>query len=486
MPPIEKSPGLTDSERLLADLCQDTFLSLWSYPNLFRAPGQELCDVLVVFDDHLIIFSDKSCKFPDTGDLRLDWKRWYDRAIDRSVRQVFGAERWIKTHHNRIFLDAACAKPFPLKLPNPETMRVHRVVVALNAGERCKAFFAKDGLDGGTGSLMFLPALKGRADPERPFAVGTVYAGRGLVHVLDDFTLGVLMKELDTISDLTSYFSKKEELIAAGRLALSHGEEELLSYYLMGDGSGEPGFFVPEDHQTVVESGHWNGISTHPLYIAKKEADRVSYGWDTLIETFGRQYLNGTLLLGRDENINEFSAGLAIMAKMSRTARRWLANSFKEHLANCHRRGLARGQAYSRFIQWGDIGYVFEVMDPPPRARSSEVADAEFRLQRRMMTEAACLTKKAQYPSLAHMVGIACESKLSGGRPIDLVYFDVGKMSDQDIAELQEEVARAGMPPKPAETIKPTGNRKQRRALQAAARKKGGTIRAGHATKRNV
>src|ERR1700751_5312546 len=155
MPAIEKSPGLTESERLLADLCQYTFLSLWSYPNLFRAPGQELCDVLVVFDDHLIIFSDKSCKFPDTGDPGLDCMRWYDRAIDRSARQVFGAERWIKAHPDRIFLDAACAKRFPLKLPDLANMQVHRVVAALNAGERFKAYFGKDGLHGGSGSLIF-------------------------------------------------------------------------------------------------------------------------------------------------------------------------------------------------------------------------------------------------------------------------------------------------------------------------------------------
>ncbi|HLH88367.1 MAG TPA: hypothetical protein VKX28_07910 [Xanthobacteraceae bacterium] len=470
--PIEKSPGLTESERLLADLCQHTFLSLWSYPNLFRAPGQELCDVLVVFDEHLIIFSDKSCKFPDTGDAGLDWMRWYDRAIDRSARQVFGAERWIKTQPDRIFLDAACTKRFPLKLPDPAKLRVHRVVVALNAGERCKAYFGKDGLHGGSGSLMFLPALSGKADPARPFAVGTVYPDRGLVHVLDDFTLHVLMKELDTISDLTSYLSKKEAFIAADGLALSHGEEELLCYYLFGDGSGERGFFLREDHQVVVESGHWEGISTHPLYLAKKEVDRVSYGWDTLIETFGRQYLNDTLLVGGNEDINDFQAGLAIMAKMPRAARRWLANSFKEHLANCHRRGLARGQAYSRFIEWGDVGYVFEVMDAPPKARMSEVADAEFRLQRRIMAQAACLTKKAQYPSLAHVVGIACESTLVGGRPIDLVYFDVGKMSEADIAELRQEVTRAGMPPKPLEPARTAGNRKQRRAMRAAARKK--------------
>ena len=64
-----KSKGLTESERYLANLCEKSFLSLWSYPNVFRdqgrkegkGDGKELCDLLVVFDRDVIIFSDKSC-----------------------------------------------------------------------------------------------------------------------------------------------------------------------------------------------------------------------------------------------------------------------------------------------------------------------------------------------------------------------------------------------------------------------------------------
>lgn len=63
MQPIEKSFGQTSSERYLATICEKTFLSLWSYPNLYREPGKELCDLLVVFDRHLIIFSDKDIAF---------------------------------------------------------------------------------------------------------------------------------------------------------------------------------------------------------------------------------------------------------------------------------------------------------------------------------------------------------------------------------------------------------------------------------------
>ena len=65
-PAISRAGGITDSERYLKNLCDHTFLSLWSYPNAYRdqkgsskGDGKELCDLLVVFENHVIIFSDK-------------------------------------------------------------------------------------------------------------------------------------------------------------------------------------------------------------------------------------------------------------------------------------------------------------------------------------------------------------------------------------------------------------------------------------------
>jgi len=47
---VKKNIGLTQAEKYLGKLCEKSFLSLWSYPGLFRKPGTELCDLLVVFD----------------------------------------------------------------------------------------------------------------------------------------------------------------------------------------------------------------------------------------------------------------------------------------------------------------------------------------------------------------------------------------------------------------------------------------------------
>jgi hypothetical protein len=66
-PAIIRSQGATPSERYLAKIADRSFLNLWSYPNTFidkrsggKGDGKELCDLLVVSGDHVLIFSDKT------------------------------------------------------------------------------------------------------------------------------------------------------------------------------------------------------------------------------------------------------------------------------------------------------------------------------------------------------------------------------------------------------------------------------------------
>jgi len=96
--------GVNASERYLKQLGDRTFLSLWSHANVHRdqGGGKEVADLLVVFGNHVLIFSDKECAFPDTGDLDRDWARWYRRAIRNSAKQIWGAEQWIKAHPGRL------------------------------------------------------------------------------------------------------------------------------------------------------------------------------------------------------------------------------------------------------------------------------------------------------------------------------------------------------------------------------------------------
>ncbi|MCB9421431.1 MAG: hypothetical protein H6667_16630 [Ardenticatenaceae bacterium] len=237
--PIRRNRGITKAERYLKKLCDRTFLSLWSYPGIYRnqgsdgkGHGKEICDLLVVFDEHIIIFSDKDCEFPNTGDLELDWQRWYRRAVEKSAKQVWGAERWIKSHPDRIFLDRSCKQEFPIELPDHGSAKYHRIVVAHDASERCKAEL------GGSGSLMIMPNIVGKdhfakfENGGTPFSIGQIDPTRGYMHVLDDTSLDILLNTLDTISDFVSYLTKKEQFIESGQLVAAAGEDDLLAYYL--------------------------------------------------------------------------------------------------------------------------------------------------------------------------------------------------------------------------------------------------------------
>jgi hypothetical protein len=101
--------SITPTEAYLTNLAKDTFLSMWSFPNpgygqpTMEKGGKELCDLLVVFEDKVILFSDKSCEYPQHSDPRVAWKRWYRRSIAASVKQLFGAKKTIEQFPERVF-----------------------------------------------------------------------------------------------------------------------------------------------------------------------------------------------------------------------------------------------------------------------------------------------------------------------------------------------------------------------------------------------
>lgn len=63
---INKGQGVNQTEKRLIELANSAFIGLWSYPNVYsdeglskNKSGKEVCDLLVVFEDNVILFSDK-------------------------------------------------------------------------------------------------------------------------------------------------------------------------------------------------------------------------------------------------------------------------------------------------------------------------------------------------------------------------------------------------------------------------------------------
>lgn len=229
--------GKTSSESRLLQLVRGSVLSLWSIPGPYiddglarNGGGKELCDLLVIFGDDVLLFSDKECAFPEDDNVKVAWARWYKRAIGKSAKQLVGASNALRRHTTRLFSDAACKKPLPLSLPKPDRMRIHLVAVAHGSvGAAQRYWEAYGGTPGSTGSLMLNTELISNNHELKPFQIGWPSGKDCFIHVLDSLTLGLLLKELDTVADFTDYLEKKEALLkSSGCEFLIPGEEDLL------------------------------------------------------------------------------------------------------------------------------------------------------------------------------------------------------------------------------------------------------------------
>jgi hypothetical protein len=211
---------------------------------------------------------------------------------------------------------------------------------------------------------MVHSTVRGSEHYDTPFTIGHVFSNGPFVHVLDELTLEVLLRELDTISDLTQYFERKEVLLSnAGRSVMAVGEEQLIATYLTHIGAdGQHGFaHVPDNKEGVcIDEGHWERFVQNPQYQAKKRADEQSYTWDRLIEhfvPFGAVRLDEE----RNQEVAALEPALRVLAAETRLARRHLASQ----LIDARQKEVRPGQRFLRLglaYQSPDTAYVFLVV----------------------------------------------------------------------------------------------------------------------------
>lgn len=484
--------GLTPSERYLGKLCRATFLSLWSYQNVFtdkgltarNRHGKELCDLLVVFDKHIIIFSDKSCAMPDTGDVSLDWSRWYRRAIGNSADQIFGAERWLRSYPNRIFLDPQCTIPFPLQLPNPAEMSIHRVVVALGAGVRVGRYFG----GGSSGSLMLVPSVVGDGHtsnelPAGPFRVGQVNPDRGFIHVFDDITLDIVMNELTTVGDFIDYLTEKEQFFKSGRVLSCAGEEDLLAFYMTNlSDEGKPSFCLPQEaiddpeYNIFIAEGHWDEYLVSEVRAKIKEMEEHSAFIDKLIEYLAQNILNGTLAYGTDRNLHNHERNIRFLASENRRNRVLMAYMMGQKLQTTR-----RNRQTSVVISSSRPRVMFVFLLLP---RNVGQRQHSYRLERQSALEAYAFVVKSQNQDADFVYGIATEpGNFGSGRSEDFMSFDFREWTAEDQANalkiqsetgILTEVKRRTVFDPANTTLKDhqSGNRKERRRARALKRRR--------------
>jgi len=414
---IRKNKGLNKAEEYLTKLCEKTFLSMWGYANVYRKPGKELCDFLVVFGNHIIIFSDKKCQFKIDKDINKSWNRWFNKAIKKSVESLWGAENWIKRFPEKIFLDPNLKEKYPYSLPDIKKTRFHLVAVTHGISGHCKKIL------GGSGSLMFRNDINSFQEHTTPFIIGDFNPSKSFIHVFDDTSLDILMETRDTVYDFVNYLQKKEKFFRSKKKIFATGEEELLAIYLKNiNKKKEHDFIFPNDNfdGIAITEGHWDSFQKSKQRIAQIKADKVSYFWDGLIEEFNRHTLMGTHEYVYPNSVSSSEKITRFMAAQPRFVRRALAKSFLEILENT--------PVDKRIIRimppWreGNLYFVFLIF--PFRQDKSYNDNRTVRID---FLEACCRIVKLKYPDAEDIVGIATESgRIDRGEGSeDACYLDV-------------------------------------------------------------
>ena len=412
----QKSEGTTAAERDLAQLCRNSFLSLWNYSNPYTddgkdfskptSVGKELCDQLVVFGNHVIILSDKDCAYPTHPNPLVSWARYYRNAILDSAAQMWRAEKWLRIFRSRLYEDKACHRPLRAVLPPVSEMKVHRILVAHGATEACIA------ARGGSGSFALDTSLSGAAHhdhakhPVEPFVIGHVDPAKGFVHVFDDVSLSVVMNSLDTITDFVEYLERKERFLTVpGRRVLAEGEEEMLAYYVRNLHQGQHDFPPTRGGGEVAfEFGEWMDFLRSPEHRRQREADEISYVWDNLIEYITEHYEADTMHYSSDKSFAANEKGLRLMAQEPRLFRRKLAESFVDLLDTTP--AQQRRFRVIRSLESPGVAFVFCLLPHLPGM------DYEtYRTMRRAQLEAYCRVVKLHlFGNLDYVVGLGTES----------------------------------------------------------------------------
>ncbi len=361
------------AEKLVHDLALKTFLTDWCYLNPILSRGKELCDLLVVFDEIAIIWQIK--------DLKLDEQGKYKKSeVEKNLRQLSGARRQL----------------FELKIP-----------IELENPRRGKEQFDWTAIK----EVYLISVLLGEGEEVFSFAE---YVKNRAIHVFTrDFTQ-IALNELDTIGDFTKYLRAKEVLIRSDKqLIILGGEEELLAFYLLNNRSFER---FDEANAIMIDQGSWEKFRNSQEYKEKKKQDRISYGWDNIIN-----------------RVHEASPGYEVvareLARPNRFERRVLSKDYfnayvladNDKIHNLFRRTFAlKG-----------VTYCFLFAD-----------DTKPRENRKAMLTAMCWIARGKFQENRMVLGVATEKPASPTCSYDFVLLDIPEWTEKcqkDMEKLQQE-----------------------------------------------
>ncbi len=228
------------AEEVVHNLAVQSFLADWCFISPRKPNGNEICDLLVVFDDLAIIWQVKDLKLNKKGEYR-------EAEVLKNLRQLAGARRYILERRGQIHVENS--RRGRIQIDPASIARIYLISVMMGEGE----------------------AVSGFMDLVREQSV----------HVFTREFAEIAFCELDTITDFVGYLAAKEAFLTRDieMMIIEGGEEELLACYLL---HGE-GFGFEKANVVHVNRGFWRSFRSGKTYSDKRSAAQISYLWDHII-----------------------------------------------------------------------------------------------------------------------------------------------------------------------------------------------------------
>lgn len=364
-----------NAEKIVHDLTLTSFLTDWCYLNPRWPDGKELCDLLVVFDDTAIIWQVK--------DLKLDENGHYNKAeVEKNLKQLAGARRHLFELKK------------PLELENPR-----RGTEAFDPSSIKDIFLISVLMGESEQFFSFVEELKNHT-----------------IHVFTRAFTQIALGELDTIADFCAYLKSKEQFLSQKKhILILGGEEELLASYLLNDRSFG---WLKEPNTVMIAGGTWQEFISRVEYKEKKDADKIGYGWDSIID---RLHESGDALYERVARE---------LARHTRFERRFLAKSFFDAHVVAHE---GTKPIFRRLLASDEITYGFLFVD---KNKSRDM--------RRKILEIFCFVARGMHAKGPKVIGIATEKQIEAEDSYDVLLLNVSEWTAEHQRRMEEMQARTG------------------------------------------
>lgn len=366
---------MTPSEKYVASLCRKSFLPFWSFSNPIGKKNKELCDVLVVCGNYILIISVKDIQVSNHTDENIQYDRWVKKAVENSAKQIYGAERFLM-HTDEVF-----TRNRKNKIPLPP--KAYRFIVRIAIAFGSKNTF--------------------------PLPYGDL--GQGYVHVFDEEATAILLSELDTITDFTKYLVDKERFLKEKYFSMPK-ESDFLAFYI------QTGLEIDARVDSVVSNGGlWDSYIESTEYAEWQNLLPQSHIWDFMITQLHDYHISEDTA---DERRNEMEEAIRVINQESRINRIELGGI----LDNAIQKKLSARML--RPLKDAKHCYVFM----PLTSKNWEGKEKELELR--------CIVARMENPNVERVIGIGFGNNGNGENVYDICSHYIPEMSKEFVMRAKE------------------------------------------------